>query len=91
MKQTTILQIDKQGRVVLPKSMRSKGNQYYTCLEDEDGSVHLIPVVGVLTAKQAYFWSNRWQSGEEEASRDLKKGRYQVVDPKKLKNTLDKI
>lgn len=60
--------------------MRSKENQYYTCLEDGDGSVHLIPVVGVITTKQAYFWTKRWQSGEEEGSLDLKKGRYQVID-----------
>lgn len=91
MKQTIVLQIDKQGRIVLPKSIRSKESQYYTCLEDEDGSVHLIPVIGIITAKQAYFWTKRWQSGEEDASRDLKKGRYQVVNSKKLKNTLDKI
>lgn len=84
MSEKILLQMDTQGRVVLPRSIRRSKKSYYSCYAEPDGTVHLIPVVGVLTPKQAYFWTGRWQQGESEASRDLKKGRYKVVSPKKL-------
>ena len=79
-----LLQIDPKGRVVLPKQARSRAGKYYTCISETDGTVHLIPVVGVLTAKQAYFWTKRWQKGEKEASESIKKGKYKIVPPSKL-------
>lgn len=75
-----LVQMDPQGRVVLPKEMRGKKRTYYTCQTEPDGTVHLIPVVGVITAKQAYFWTNKWQKGEKEASLALRKGKYKVIE-----------
>lgn len=74
-----ILQMDAQGRIVLPQKLRGKERQYYTCYTEADGTVHLIPVVGVITPKQAYFWTKRWQKGEEEASRAIQKKKYKTV------------
>ncbi len=83
-----IVQMDPQGRIVLPRDMRGKGRQYYTCQTERDGTVHLVPVVGVITAKQAYFWTKRWQQGEKQASQALRKKRYHVVAPEKLDDYL---
>lgn len=88
MENPTLVQMDPQGRVVLPRDLRTKGRGYYTCQAEEDGTVHLIPVVGVITSKQAYFWTRRWQQGEKEASRALKKRKYKVISPQKLDDYL---
>lgn len=84
MHEKILLQMDAQGRVVLPRSIRKSKKSYYSCYAESDGTVHLIPVVGVITPRQAYFWTRRWQQGEKEASRDLKKGKYKAISPKKL-------
>ncbi|EKD42284.1 MAG: hypothetical protein ACD_73C00226G0005 [uncultured bacterium] len=88
--QTPILiQMDAQGRLVLPKELRGKESKYFSCFPEADGTVHLMPVIGVLTTQQAYFWTKKWQSGETEASRDIKSGKLKKVHPKKLKSYLD--
>lgn len=86
-----IIQMDAQGRIVLPKDKRGKGIKYYACQTEKDGSIHLLPLVGVITQKQAYFWTKRWQKGEQEASEDLKAGRYKTLDPKKLDDYLNSL
>ncbi len=82
-----LIQIDTKGRVVLPKKARQQG--YYTCRTETDGTIHLIPVVGILTTKQAYFWTKSWQKGEEEVSLAIKKKKTKIVQPKELKAFLD--
>ena len=91
MQSQELLQIDSKGRIVLPRHVRSKKKKYYACQTEEDGTVHLIPLVGVITSKQAYFWTRRWQQGEKDASQDIKKGKYKVIPPKKLKKYLQSI
>lgn len=76
--------MDAQGRIVLPQDVRGKGKRYFACHTEADGTVHLIPVVGVITAKQAYFWTKRWQEGEKKASKDLKQKKFKTVPPEKL-------
>lgn len=88
MEDQTLLQMDSQGRVVLPRDVRGKGRKYFACHTEKDGTVHLIPVVGVITAKQAYFWSKRWQKGEKQASQAFRKGKFRVVSPAKLNDYL---
>ena len=83
--------MDAQGRIVLPQDSRGKGKKYFTCHTEEDGTVHLIPVVGVITAKQAYFWTKRWQEGEKKTSKALKQKKYKVVPPQKLKDYLSSL
>ena len=77
-----LVQMDSQGRIVLPKTIRSQKKQYYTCETEKDGTVHLIPVVGVITTKQAYFWTRKWQEGEKEASRQLLQKKSKVIPQK---------
>lgn len=91
MHQETLVQMDRQGRLVLPRDVRGKGRRYFACETEKDGTVHLIPVVGVITAKQAYFWSKRWQAGEKKASEALRKRKYKVVSPAKLEQYLKSI
>lgn len=79
-----IIQIDNKGRIVLPQKVRHQANKYYTLQAEEDGTVHLIPVVGLLTSKQAYFWTKRWQKGEREASESIKQKKYKTIPPDKL-------
>lgn len=84
MSEQILVQMDKQGRIVLPRSLRDKKRTYFACQTEEDGTVHLIPVVGLITSKQAYFWTKKWQKGEKEASEALKKGRYKTIEAKAL-------
>ena len=84
----SIIQMDSQGRVVLPKGIRQKNNKYYTCATEKDGSIHLIPVVGVITSKQAYFWTERWQKGEKEANEAIRKGKGKRIKYEDLETYL---
>ena len=86
-----LVQMDSQGRIVLPKGMRGKGKKYFACQTEKDGSVHLIPIVGVITAKQAYFWTKRWQEGEKKATEALRQKKYKVIPPKKLRDYLNSL
>jgi hypothetical protein len=86
-----LVQMDSHGRVVLPQPLCGKGKKYFACETDKDGTVHLIPVVGIITSKQAYFWTKRWQKGEQEALKAIRKGKYKVVSPDKLKSYLDSL
>lgn len=80
----SVVTIDRQGRVVLPKAMRRKGQRYFSCLHEQDGTVHLVPIVGVITPRQAYFWTKRWQKGEHQASQDIRKGKHKTIPPSQL-------
>lgn len=84
-----LVQMDKQGRIVLPRDVRGGGRRYFACQTERDGTVHLIPIVGVITAKQAYFWTKRWQKGEKKASQALRQGQFKVVSPDRLDEYLD--
>jgi hypothetical protein len=83
--------MDNQGRIVLPQDVRGKGKKYFACQTEKDGTVHLIPVVGVITPKQAYFWTRRWQEGERRASQALRAKKYKIVTPAKLDDYLKKL
>ncbi len=84
MEKDVLVQMDSQGRVVLPRAVRGKERRYFTCQTEPDGTLHLIPVLGVITAKQAYFWTKRWKQGEKEASEAIRKKKYKVVHPKDI-------
>lgn len=74
-----VVSMDAQGRVVLPKKARLSHSKYFNFQTEEDGTIHLTPVVGFMTSKQAYFWTKRWQQGEKKASEDIKKGRFKKI------------
>ena len=83
-----VVSMDAQGRVVLPKKARLSHSKYFNFQAEEDGTIHLTPVVGFMTSKQAYFWTKQWQAGEKEASAALEKGEYKVVSPEALDDYL---
>jgi hypothetical protein len=45
----------------------------------EDGRIILTPVVAG-DRSQAYFWTPRWQKGEQEAEEDLRTGRVSTFE-----------
>jgi AbrB family looped-hinge helix DNA binding protein len=73
-----LLQIRSNGQITLPASVRRQANlKEGDTLElsiNEDGTLYLSPKIAVDRA-QAYFWSNRWQTGEREAQGDIDNGR----------------
>ena len=74
----TVLQIRSNGQITLPTSLRRKaGLKEGDLLEivlDADGSVRLISKI-TIDRSQAYFWTERWQAGEQESEEDLQAGR----------------
>jgi len=74
-----VLQIRSNGQITLPASIRRQANlaegDLLEIAIEPDGSLRLTPKVAV-DRDQAYFWSERWQQGEQEADDDLRTGRY---------------
>ncbi|NUM48081.1 MAG: AbrB/MazE/SpoVT family DNA-binding domain-containing protein [Anaerolineales bacterium] len=79
----TFLQIRTNGQITLPASIRRRANlkegDILEVVVDQDGVIHLIPQTFV-DRSQAYFWTKRWQQGEEEAEADLQTGRHKDFD-----------
>lgn len=74
------LQIRSNGQITLPTAIRRQaklreGDLLEVSIED-DGSLRLIPKLAI-DRTQAYFWTQRWQQGEQAAEDDLQAGRYQ--------------
>ncbi len=78
-----LLQIRSNGQITLPAAVRRKANlKEGDTLElsiAEDGTLHLAPKIAIDRA-QAYFWSSRWQAGEQEAQDDINNGRIDRFD-----------
>jgi len=83
---TITLKIQNNGQITLPDSLRREAQMdvgdLLTAEVAEDGSIVLRPAV-VSNGDQAYFWTSRWQAGEESAEKDIREGRlhrYQSID-----------
>lgn len=78
-----IVQLASNGRITLPGSVRRKVGLSEGALlrveVTEDGRIILMPVIAV-DRSQAYFWTPRWQQGEQEAEEDLRSGRVSTFD-----------
>ena len=76
---SVVLQIRSNGQITLPSSIRKqaklKEGDLLEVIVDEDGTLHLMPKLAV-DRSQAYFWTKRWQKGEQEAEDDLVGGRF---------------
>lgn len=90
MPRPNILQVDQKGRITLPPEVRKKSEGLFTYEVNPSGVIQLKPVVGLVTPDQAYFWTRRWQEGEEKASRDIREGNTTKVPRRKLKKFLSK-
>jgi AbrB family looped-hinge helix DNA binding protein len=77
---STVLQVRSNGQITLPTSVRRQAKlregDILEVIVEEDGSVRLIPKVAI-DRSQAYFWTERWQAGEQEAKDDINAGRFQ--------------
>ena len=80
---TTLLQIRSNGQITLPAAVRRQANlKEGDTLEltiEEDGSLHLSPKIAI-DRSQAYFWSKRWQVGEQAAQADIESGQTTRFD-----------
>ncbi|MCA9922341.1 MAG: AbrB/MazE/SpoVT family DNA-binding domain-containing protein [Anaerolineales bacterium] len=80
---TTLLQIRSNGQITLPAAVRRQANlKEGDTLEltiEEDGSLHLSPKIAI-DRSQAYFWSKRWQAGEQAAQADIESGQTTRFD-----------
>lgn len=78
-----VVQLTSNGRITLPSSIRRKvGLSEGDLLRvevTEDGRIILTPVVAV-DRHQVYFWTPRWQEGEQEAEEDLRAGRVSTFN-----------
>ena len=70
-----VLQVRSNGQITLPTSVRRQAKlregDILEVIVEEDGSVRLVPKVAI-DRSQAYFWTERWQAGEQEAEEDLR-------------------
>jgi len=90
MEKPHLLQTDKKGRITLPPELRRQSG-VFAYEVGASGTIKLKPVVGFVTSGQAYFWTKRWQKGEESASQDIREGRVTKVPHRKLKAFLAKL
>jgi len=77
-KQKTLL-LRNRNQVTLPKEMLIEGVHEYEYEKLSDGTFRLIPLTAIPLS-QRYFWTERWQKGELQASEDLRAGRYKDYD-----------
>jgi antitoxin MazE len=67
-----LVEVTDRGTITLPKPFRKAS--LYEVREREGGGLELIPQ-HTIDAAQAWFWTERWQAMEREASADIAAGR----------------
>ena len=72
-----LVEVTDRGTITLPKPFR--GASLYEVREREGGGLELIPQ-HTIDAAQAWFWSERWQAMEREASADITARRVRAFD-----------
>jgi len=72
-----LVEVTDRGTITLPKPLRRA--RLYEVREREGGTLELIPQ-HAIDASQAWFWSERWQAMEREASADIAAGRVKRFD-----------
>ena len=85
-----ILQIRSNGQITLSAEVRRKAHLKEGDLLNveiqRDGSINLKPKI-VVDRDQAYFWSERWQTGEKQVEQDIQDGRTREFS--NIKDMLD--
>ncbi len=74
-----VVSVRKRGVITLPAELRRRlrldeEGARLEVVERDDGVVELRPSV-VISADQAWFWTERWQAMEREADGDIQTGR----------------
>jgi antitoxin MazE len=72
-----LVEVTDRGTITLPKPFRNAS--LYEIREREGGGLELIPQ-HTIDAAQAWFWSERWQRMEREATADISAGRVTEFD-----------
>ena len=72
-----LVEVTDRGTITLPKAYRDA--RLYEVRPREGGGFELIPQ-HTVDAAQAWFWSDRWQAMEREASADIAAGRVTRFD-----------
>ncbi|MBI2979592.1 MAG: AbrB/MazE/SpoVT family DNA-binding domain-containing protein [Chloroflexi bacterium] len=78
----TYSKVTRHGQITLPAPVRkSLGIEEGDLVEIEviDEKAVLVPK-RLVDKSQAYFWTKKWQEGEQEADEDIKTGRVKVFD-----------
>jgi AbrB family looped-hinge helix DNA binding protein len=74
--------VTRHGQITLPASVRERlgiEEGDLVEIEVEDERAVLMPKK-VVDKSQAYFWTRKWQEGEQEADEDIKAGRVKSFD-----------
>jgi AbrB family looped-hinge helix DNA binding protein len=74
--------VTRHGQITLPASVRKRlGIEEGDLVEIEikDDTAVLVPKK-LVDKSQAYFWTQKWQEGEQEADADIKAGRVKTFD-----------
>ncbi len=88
-----LARVNKRGHIRLPLAVRrqlriEEGD--FLEVRVEDGYLVLTPKQ-LIDKSQAYFWTEQWQKGEEEAEEDIQEGRVEAFDTaEELIKDLDK-
>jgi AbrB family looped-hinge helix DNA binding protein len=74
--------VTRHGQITLPASVRKQlgiEEGDLVEIEVEDERAVLMPKK-LVDKNQAYFWTKKWQEGEQEADEDIKAGRVKTFD-----------
>jgi len=71
-----LIKVSKGRRIALPKTVEKIGmtDGSHVSVELKEDFIILRPIIAVPKS-QAWFWKKSWQSGEQEASRDIEQGK----------------
>jgi len=71
------IQLRKKAQLTLPQSVRKKlgiEEGDFLDVQVRNGEI-VLKVKKLIDKEQAWFWSERWQRGENEAEEDIRSGR----------------
>lgn len=80
-----LIQVRKKAQVTLPQSVRRALNIEegdFLDVKVQDGYI-VLRVKKLVDKEQAWFWTRRWQEGENEAEEDIHAGRIHPFDSAK--------
>jgi antitoxin PrlF len=72
-----LVQLRKKSQLTLPQSVRDElgiEEGDFLDIQVKNGQI-VLKVKRLVDKEQAWFWSERWQQGEKEASEDIRAGR----------------
>ena len=68
------LMLGKRNQITLPREFITKGATLFHAEKQESGRIILDPQIKI-PASQAYFWTKRWQEGENQVDKEIAEGR----------------